>query len=107
IKTNGASSGHSTTRRVWVEHAGPLTAIVVVEGQYDAAVPDAPVNSRRRYVFTAGSGTAIIRHSAAWEGSLNPGCPDCLNTNGVVNGVLVQELQDRLTPQLGGTPTIT
>ncbi|HEV7518556.1 MAG TPA: hypothetical protein VGR07_19855, partial [Thermoanaerobaculia bacterium] len=107
LKTNGSSSGHSITRRVWVEHAGPLTAIVVVEGQYDAPVPDAPVNSRRRYVFTAGSGTAIVRQSAAWEGSLSPGCPDCLVNNGVVNGVLVQQLQDRLTPQLGGTPTVT
>jgi hypothetical protein len=109
LKTNGGNAGHSTTRKVWVEHAGPLTAIVVVEGQYDTApIGDAGIASRRRYVFTAGSGTAIVRQSAVWEGTLIQGCPDCLaSSSGVVNGVLVQQLQDRLVPQLGGTPTVT
>src|SRR5947199_2228384 len=49
LKTNGGNAGHSTTRKVWIEHAGPLTAIVVVEGQYDTApVGDRGIASRRR-----------------------------------------------------------
>ena len=32
LQTSGATYGHSTTRQVWIEHQGPLTAIVVVQG---------------------------------------------------------------------------
>jgi hypothetical protein len=108
LQSNGSVAGHSTTRRVWVEHAGPLVAIVVVEGQYDTpAQGGGGIGSRRRYVFTAGSGTAEVRQSAAWEGTLNPGCPGCAVTDGVINGLKVDKLRDRLVPELGGTPTVT
>jgi fibronectin type III domain protein len=108
LQTNGATAGHSTTRRVWIEHAGPLAAAVVVEGQYDTpALGGAGIGSRRRYTFTAGSGTALVRQSAAWEGTLNTGCPSCVITNGVINGVKVERVRDRLAPELGGTPTVT
>ncbi len=108
LQSNGIVAGHSTTRRVWIENAGPLVAIVVVEGQYDTpAQGGGGVGSRRRYVFTAGSGTALVRQSAAWEGTLNPGCPSCAITNGVINGLKVEKLQDRLVPELGGTPSVT
>ena len=108
LQSNGSAAGHSTTRRVWVEHAGPLTAIVVVEGQYDTpALGGGNVGSRRRYVFTAGSGTALVRQSAAWEGTLNTGCPSCVITGGVINGIKVERLRDRLVPELGGAPTVT
>src|SRR5579885_2343637 len=70
FQTNGTTSGHSTTRKVWVEHAGPLTAIVVVEGQYDVpAVGGGGIGLLQRYAFTAGSGTTLVRHSATWEGN--------------------------------------
>src|SRR5205807_674997 len=109
LQTGGSVAGHSTTRKVWVEHAGPLTAIVVVEGQYDTPpVGNGAIASRRRYVFTAGSGTALVRQAAIWEGNLVDGCPDCsLTSTGVVNGIKVERLRDRLTPELGGTPTVT
>ena len=107
VQTGGSSYGHSTTRRVWIEHQGPLTAIVVVQGAYDVpAIGGGQVSTRRRYVFTAGSPTAIVRHVANWEGNL--ACNECLTTAaGTPNGVRIDKLRDDLTIQVGGTPTVT
>ena len=61
-RVNSTDVAHPTTRRVALEHVGPLTAIVVVEGAYDLPpVGGGGLGSRRRYVFTAGSPTAIVR----------------------------------------------
>src|SRR5215210_4045606 len=35
IRASGGSAGHSTTRKVRIEHSGPLAAVVVVHGAYD------------------------------------------------------------------------
>ncbi len=73
IRANNTDNVHSTTRRVKVEHAGPLTAIVVLEGAYDLApVGGGGLGSLRRYVFTAGSPTALVRHVVNWEGDQSP-----------------------------------
>jgi hypothetical protein len=107
VQTGGSSYGHSTTRKVTIEHQGPLTAIVVVQGAYDVpAIGGGQVSTRRRYVFTAGSPTAIVRHVASWEGSL--GCEGCVaTTSGAPNGVRIDKLRDDLAVELGGTPTVT
>jgi chitodextrinase len=107
VQTGGSTYGHSTTRRVWVEHQGPLTAIVVVQGAYDTpAIGGGQVSTRRRYVFTAGSPTAIVRHVANWEGNL--ACNECVTTPaGTPNGVRIDKMRDDLTIQVGGTPTVT
>jgi len=107
LQTGGSSYGHSTTRKVTIEHQGPLTAIVVVQGAYDVpAIGGGQVSTRRRYVFTAGSPTAIVRHVANWEGSL--GCEGCVaTTSGAPNGVRVDKVRDELAVELGGTPTVT
>jgi chitodextrinase len=107
VQTGGSSYGHSTTRRVWIEHQGPLTAIVVVQGAYDApAIGGGQVSTRRRYVFTAGSPTAIVRHVTNWEGNL--ACVECVSTPaGTPNGVRIDKVRDDLTISLGGTPTVT
>ena len=107
LQTGGSSYGHSTIRKVWIEHQGPLTAIVVVQGAYDVpAIGGGQVSTRRRYVFTAGSPTAIVRHVANWEGSLD--CEGCVTTAaGTPNGVRIDKLRDDLTVSLGGTPTVT
>ncbi|HEV2856179.1 MAG TPA: fibronectin type III domain-containing protein [Thermoanaerobaculia bacterium] len=107
LRTGNADYGHSTTRKVTVEHQGPLTAIVVVQGAYDApAIGGGQMGSLRRYVFTAGSPTAVIRHAASWEGNL--GCNACVTTStGAPNGVLVQKVRDELAVELGGTPSVT
>jgi titin len=107
VQTGGSTYGHSTTRRIWIEHQGPLTAIVVVQGAYDVpAIGGGQVSTRRRYVFTAGSPTAIVRHVANWEGNL--ACNECLTTSaGTPNGVRIDKMRDDLTIQVGGTPTVT
>jgi hypothetical protein len=92
--TNTLTS-HTTTRRVAIEHAGPLAAVVVVEGTYDLPpVGGGALSSRRRYVFTAGSPVAIVRHAVNWEGNLCGWytCPD-----GSPNAVRVQGVRDALT----------
>jgi hypothetical protein len=107
-RVNGAPAGHSTTRKVKIEHAGPLTAIVVIEGAYDAApVGNGGIGSFRRYVFTAGSPTAVVRQSAIWEGNL--ACNGCVKTPaGTPNGVLFEQLRDTLSVELGsGSRTVT
>ncbi|HSF43350.1 MAG TPA: fibronectin type III domain-containing protein [Thermoanaerobaculia bacterium] len=107
IKSGGSEWGHSTTRKVTIEHQGPLSAVVVVQGTYDMpAVGTGQVSTRRRYVFTAGSPTAVVRHVANWEGNL--GCNACVTTStGAVNGVLIERLRDELAVELGGTPTVS
>jgi fibronectin type III domain protein len=106
VATGGATYGHSTTRQVTIEHQGPLTAIVVVKGAYDVpAIGGGQVSTRRRYVFTAGSPTAIVRHVANWEGTLD--CEGCIVTAaGTPNGVRIDKAEDDLQVSLGGTPTI-
>lgn len=97
----GAQTTHSSTRRLWVEHAGPLAAVVVVEGAYDLApVGGGGLGAQRRYLFTAGSPTAIVRHSVAWEGDRCPGNGYDLTCNGQVNGLLVQRVRDSLALDL-------
>src|SRR3954469_1569104 len=107
VQTGGATYGHSTTRSVTIEHQGPLTAIVVVQGAYDVpAVGGGQVSTRRRYVFTAGSPTAIVRHVVNWEGALD--CEGCIVTaSGTPNGVRIDKAEDDLQVSLGGTPTVT
>jgi hypothetical protein len=107
VRANGVSAGHSTTRKVRVEHAGPLSAVVVVHGAYDLApIGNGQIGSVRRYVFTAGSPTALVRHAVQWEGNL--GCNGCTKTSaGAPNGVRVEQVRDTLGVSLGAQPTVT
>jgi hypothetical protein len=107
MKSGSSDWSHSTTRKVTIEHQGPLSAVVVVQGTYDMpAVGNGQVSTRRRYVFTAGSPTAVVRHVANWEGNL--ACDSCLTTSsGAVNGVKIERLRDELDVELGSTPTVT
>ncbi len=102
---DGRAVSHSNLRRVFVEHQGPLSAVVVVEGAYDMPqVGGGGLGSRRRYVFTAGSPTAIVRHSAAYEGDkCGPGVISC---NGSPNALLVTRLRDGLSLSLPATRTV-
>ncbi len=107
------------TRRVFIEHAGPLTAIVVVEGAYDMApVGNGGLGSRRRYVFTAGSPTAIVRQAVNWEGDLcqeagfdpKGGHIQCdWDGDGFdePNGLLVEKVRDALTLDFAAPWSVT
>ncbi|RPH55655.1 hypothetical protein EHM82_04895, partial [bacterium] len=98
----GRAGGHGKLRGLRVEHAGPLSAVVVVEGAYDLpAVGTGGFGSLRRYVFTAGSPTAVVRHAMAWEGDLAD-CAGCTRTkDGKANAVLVESVRDTLALDLG------
>ena len=104
LRAGGAEGGHSGVRGVRIESAGPLSAVVVIDGAYDLpAVGHGGFGSRRRYVFTAGSPTAVVRHAVAWEGDLE--CTGCLKTkDGRPNGILVERARDALALALGGPP---
>ncbi|HEX9944533.1 MAG TPA: hypothetical protein VGG03_21185 [Thermoanaerobaculia bacterium] len=102
LRAAGEEGGHSAVRSVRIESAGPLSAVVAIDGVYDLPpVGKGRFGSRRRYVFTAGSPTAVVRHAVAWEGDLE--CPGCLKTKeGKPNGVLVEQARDALALDLGG-----
>jgi hypothetical protein len=101
VTGEGKTGSPKTVRRVWIEHQGPLTAAVVVDGAYDLPpVGEGGFGSRRRYVFTAGSPTAVVRQVITWEGNL--GCQGCVTTKeGRPNGVLLTRMRDTLALDLG------
>lgn len=107
LRSNGTPAGHSTKRKMWIEHAGPLFASVVITGAYDLApVGNGGMGTIRRYTFTAGSSTALVRHAVAWEGNL--GCNGCTKTtSGAPNGVKLEQVRDTLDIELGGGATVT
>jgi hypothetical protein len=101
-RANNADFNHSTTRRVAIEHSGPLSAAVIIEGAYDlpalGSLTPGVLGSMRRYVFSAGSPVATVRQSMAWEGThCERGEIEC---NGAPNGVRVQRVRDALSPAL-------
>lgn len=93
---NGVSYGHNATRRVALEESGPLSAVVIVEGSYAMpAVGGGTLGSRRRYVFSAGSPVAVVRHGVAWEGDrCGAGNLEC---DGAPNAIRVQQVRDALS----------
>lgn len=97
---------HAAVRAVKVEHAGPLVAILVVEGAYDLPpVAGGGLGSRRRYVFRWRSPTAVVRHSVAWEGDrCGLGNLEC---GGAPNGLEVERLRDRLGLALAPPLSVT
>ena len=107
LRANGTAAGHPTTRQIWIEEAGPLFASVVITGAYDLPpVGNGGIGSIRRYVFTAGSATAIVRQAVAWEGNL--ACNGCTKTTaGTPNGARIDQVRDTLAVELGGATTVT
>ena len=98
---NGVNTSHTTLRQISVEHAGPLSAVVVIEGAYNLpAVGGGGLGSFRRYVFTAGSPTAIVRQAVNWEGDLCPGDGWDLTCGSNVNGLLLTRVRDAMTLDL-------
>jgi hypothetical protein len=102
LRAAAAEGGHPTLRGARVESLGPLSAVVVIDGAYGLpAVGGGRFGSQRRYVFTAGSPTAVVRHAVAWEGDL--ACTGCMQTkDGKPNAVLVERARDTLALDLGG-----
>lgn len=109
VTTGGRTAGHPEIRRVWIEHSGPLSAAVVVDGAYDVpATGGGGLGSRRRYLFAAGSPTVLVRHAVAWEGNL--GCKGCIRTeDGKPNAVRIDRVRDTLAldPEAFGELDVT
>ncbi|HYX26382.1 MAG TPA: hypothetical protein VFC23_19670, partial [Thermoanaerobaculia bacterium] len=100
VRPAAAAGGHSKLREVRVESAGPLSAVVLVDGAYDLPpVGTGGFGSRRRYVFTAGSPAVIVRQAVSWEGDLGEGIR---TKDGQPNGVRVERARDTLALDLGG-----
>jgi hypothetical protein len=106
--TNGVEVTHPVTRRVWVEHAGPLSAVVVIEGEYNfLPLGGGGLSSFRRYLFTAGSPVALVRQAINWEGDLCPSNGWDLTCDGNVNGVLLTRWRDALSLNFSAPFTVT
>ncbi|MEK6372682.1 MAG: hypothetical protein AABO58_08295 [Acidobacteriota bacterium] len=86
-RVNGRDNVWASARRLTVEHSGPLSAAIIIDGTYDMpAVGGGGLASHRRYVFTAGSGTAIIEQSVSWEG----------DRGGTPNALRVEQVRDTI-----------
>ena len=101
-RANLTNFSHSTSRRVVVEHSGPLSAAVIIDGAYDlpalGSLTPGVLGSGRRYLFSAGSPVAIVRQSMAWEGThCERGEIAC---NGAPNGVRVEQVRDAISLDL-------
>jgi hypothetical protein len=104
-RSGGLDASHPTTRRVRIERSGPLSAAVVVEGAYSTApVGGGGLGSVRRYVFAAGSPTALVRHAVAWEGD-RCGAGN-LSCGGAPNGVRLERVRDALDLALGSPRSV-
>jgi hypothetical protein len=105
-RVNNVDTQHPTTRRVSIEHAGPLISIVVIEGAYDLpAIGGGGLSSRVRYVFSAGSPTAILRHSVNWEGDrCGSGVIFC---DGSLNALRVQRVRNTVNLDFGAPLIVT
>lgn len=106
---NGTSTDHLSLRTVEVEHAGPLAAVVTIKGEYDMPeVGGGRLSSFRRYLFTAGSPTVLVRQAVTWEGAL---CSDlsCASGDGtsVPNGLLLSRIRNTLAPDMTAPLTVT
>lgn len=103
LTTGKTQSRHSALRKIRIEHAGPLSAAVVVEGAYDLPLTGkGGLGSLRRYVFTAGSPTAEVRQSVAWEGNL--GCNGCVTVSKedpTPNALRLEQVRDTLSLSVG------
>jgi hypothetical protein len=107
-RINNTDTTWSTTRRVTIESAGPLSAVVIIDGSYDLpAVGGAGVGSHRRYIFTAGSPTAIVEQTATWEGSVCDPKGGDITCGGMINGLRVARIRDSLMSRISGSRQIT
>ncbi len=102
---SGKAHGAGALRSVVVERQGPLTASVIVKGTTRMpAEGGGGLAVARRYVFHAGSPTALIQASLAWEGQR---CSyDVLACDGRPNALRVDQWREKLELSLGPARTV-
>ncbi|MBS4057538.1 MAG: hypothetical protein KGZ82_09500 [Bacteroidales bacterium] len=114
VMANKATISHSNTRSIKIEHKDNLSAVIVIDGEYqDSPSVQGKISSSRRYVFSYGSPVAVIRHAVTWEGDLCPSingwnedisCKTSPDTPNEPNGVLIEKIRDTLRINDIGTP---
>ena len=99
---SGGSLAFASLRTLTIEHAGPLTAAVTVTGTVDAN----GLSTQRRYLFTAGSSTAIVRQTLAWEGRVCDGAGEIVCGN-APNARRIDRVRDTLAVSLAAPLDVT
>lgn len=103
----GAGLGFASLRRVTVEHADALGAVVIVEGEYaHPQVGGGAISGGRRLEFAAGSGAVTVREWIDWEGAR---CPtDVLDCGaGTLNAIALERWRVALAPSLSGARNVS
>jgi hypothetical protein len=102
----GASQGFASVRRVTVEHADALSAVVIVEGEYaHPQIGGGAISGGRRLEFAAGSGAVTVREWIDWEGARC--ATDAITCGGgAINAVTLDQWRVALTPSLSGTRSL-
>jgi len=104
---NGSTAaGFTSLRRIVVEHADALSAVVIVEGSFaHPQISNGAVSGGRRLVFHAGSSAVSVREWIDWEGSrCGLGTVSCA---GAPDAVLLNRWRLGLTPgALTGSRTL-
>jgi hypothetical protein len=99
------ASGFSQLRRVVVEHADALSAIVIVEGEYGHPSIGGAISGGRRLEFAAGSSAVTVREWIDWEGQR---CAFEASTCGNgLNAVALNRWRIELAPSLGAPTSLT
>jgi hypothetical protein len=101
-----ATQGFARLRRVEIEHADALAAVVIVEGEYDhPAIGGGLISGGRRLEFSAGSGAVSVREWVDWEGARCAiGVLDC---GAALNAVALEQWRVAFTPQVGAARTLS
>lgn len=107
-RINDRDTSWSGKRRIAVESAGPLSAVVIIDGTYDLPpVGGGGIGSHRRYVFTAGSPTAIVQQSVSWEGALCDPRGGDITCGTQLNAVRLTQVRDTLNTKLSSPRVMT
>jgi hypothetical protein len=101
----GAPQVMTTLRRVVVEHADALGAVVIVEGDYaHGTIGGGAISGGRRLEFAAGSSAVTVREWVDWEGTrCAVGTIDC---GADLNAVALERWRVALTPALAGARSV-
>jgi len=102
---DGQSAGFASIRRIVVERADALGAVLVVEGTYaHPSLAGGLISGGRRLEFAAGSAAVSVREWIDWEGDL---CGlGTLVCNGTPNARELQRWRIALIPVLSGARTL-
>lgn len=106
VQVGATTYPHTAVQSVAFERSGPLYAVAVVRSGYTMPpVGGGGLVAERRYEFTAGSPTALVRQSIAWQGDR---CGiDQRVCAGTPNGVQLARAREPLDLQLGFPVALT